>query len=162
MTAPQDPYARPDAGDGPDADAPRPSPTGSAPEPAPEHPAAEPAPTPDPARERPDAEPGRPDAEPEVPVRDSGGPSASAWIALILGAIILVLLLIFVAQNSTVASFTYLGMAFEMQLGIATLLAAVVGALIAGIIGSVVIVRQGLQLRRMRREQDRIRRSLRR
>jgi uncharacterized integral membrane protein len=65
------------------------------------------------------------------------GMSAGMWVSLILGAVIVVLLLIFILQNNVPAEFKYFGWQFELPLGVAMLFAAIGGILIAGIIGSV-------------------------
>jgi uncharacterized integral membrane protein len=65
------------------------------------------------------------------------GLSAAIWTALIVGALILVLLLIFILQNNVPARFQYFTWSFELPLGVAMLLAALAGILIAGIAGSV-------------------------
>ncbi|WP_166971256.1 LapA family protein [Brevibacterium atlanticum] len=74
----------------------------------------------------------------ELPSTQAGpGMSAGMWVSLILGAIIVVLLLIFILQNNVPAEFEYFGWQFELPLGVAMLFAAIGGILIAGIIGSV-------------------------
>ncbi|GAA4505729.1 LapA family protein [Brevibacterium yomogidense] len=65
------------------------------------------------------------------------GMSGGVWVSLILGAIITVMLLIFIIQNNTAAQFQYFGWNFSLPLGVAMLLAAIAGVLVAGIIGSV-------------------------
>ncbi|WP_209325029.1 LapA family protein [Brevibacterium renqingii] len=65
------------------------------------------------------------------------GMSAGMWASLIIGAIIVVLLLIFILQNNVPAQFQYFGWQFELPLGVAMLFAAIGGILIAGLIGSV-------------------------
>lgn len=73
----------------------------------------------------------------ELPSTKTGtGMSAGMWVSLILGAIIVVLLLIFILQNNVPAEFKYFGWQFELPLGVAMLFAAIGGILIAGIIGS--------------------------
>lgn len=74
----------------------------------------------------------------DLPAAKGGsGMSAGMWASLILGAVIVVLLLIFIVQNNVPASFEYFGWRFELPLGVAMLFAAIGGILIAGIIGSV-------------------------
>ncbi len=60
------------------------------------------------------------------------------------GFLILILLLIFIAQNTDSASFAFLGWRWSLPLGVAILLAAVVGGLITVAAGTARI----LQLRR--------------
>ena len=66
-------------------------------------------PAPAPAREQHD-----PAVEPEP---RSGGKTAAIWISLILGAIILILLLIFVIQNNVTATFQYFNAQFDLPPG---------------------------------------------
>lgn len=63
--------------------------------------------------------------------------SAGMWIALIVSALLLVLLLVFIVQNNVPAEIHYFGFAFTLPLGVTVLLSAIAGVLIAGIIGSV-------------------------
>lgn len=70
--------------------------------------------------------------------------SSGAWVGLILTALVLILLIIFIAQNTTRVSIKYLGFNGHMSLGLLILLAAIIGLLIAAVPGSIRI----LQLRR--------------
>ncbi|MCM1012089.1 MULTISPECIES: lipopolysaccharide assembly protein LapA domain-containing protein [unclassified Brevibacterium] len=79
----------------------------------------------------------------------SGGMSAGMWISLILGAVIVVLLLIFILQNNVPADFQYFGWQFQLPLGVAMLFAAIGGILVAGIIGSVRIFVLGRRLKKI-------------
>jgi uncharacterized integral membrane protein len=138
--APQDPPRSP--AEGTDATAPRDvAPTGrrAAERPAAEEPAAQPA---------------------DVPV-SRGGKTATTWIALILGAIVLVLLLIFVIQNNQTAGFEYFSAQFDLPLGVAMLLAAIAGALVMALVGSVRMVQMGWTIRKLRKQQEKAQRSLR-
>lgn len=96
---------------------------------------------------------------PETEVK-KGGLTTGTWIALILGALILVLLLIFVVQNNTTAQFQYFGAQFSLPLGVAMLVAAVAGALVMGLVGSVRIVQQSMTIRKLRKNEARIRQAL--
>jgi uncharacterized integral membrane protein len=69
--------------------------------------------------------------------------AGAAWVALIVAAIVLVLLLIFIVQNSGPVQVKYFGFEGTMSLGVAMVFAAVAGALTAGLLGTVRI----LQLR---------------
>ena len=66
------------------------------------------------------------------------------WTALILGFLILIVLLIFIAQNTTTTAFQFLGWHWSLPLGVAILFAAVAGGLITVAVGAVRMV----QLRR--------------
>lgn len=99
----------------------------------------------------------RPEDLPEPEATHSASRTAAIWVALVLGAIVLVLLLIFVLQNNTRAQFTYFTATFELPLGVAMLLAAIAGALVMGLVGSVRMAQQSLRMRRMRKNEKAIR-----
>ncbi|WP_024796724.1 LapA family protein [Tomitella biformata] len=67
-----------------------------------------------------------------------------AWTGLIVGAIILVLLLVFIIQNLDSVRLNVLAWEWNLPIGVAILFAAIIGALLAGLIGGARI----LQLRR--------------
>lgn len=71
--------------------------------------------------------------------------AGALWSSLIVGFLILILLLIFITQNTASTDFTFLGWHWSLPLGVAILLAAVVGGLITVAVGTARI----LQLRRM-------------
>ena len=86
-------------------------------------------------------------AEDETPAPDSTLPFTRAgalWSALIVGFVILILLLVFIAQNTNSAQFAFLAWHWSLPLGVAILLAAVSGGLIAVAAGTIRIY----QLRR--------------
>ncbi|MCV7225993.1 LapA family protein [Mycolicibacterium komossense] len=70
--------------------------------------------------------------------------ASALWSALIAGFLILIILLIFIAQNTESARFAFLGWSWSLPLGVAILLAAVLGGLIAVLAGAARI----FQLRR--------------
>jgi uncharacterized integral membrane protein len=70
--------------------------------------------------------------------------AAAVWSALTFGMLILIVLLIFIAQNTTPAGFAFLGAHWNLPLGVAILLAAVCGGLITVLAGTARI----FQLRR--------------
>lgn len=74
---------------------------------------------------------------PQPAADTKSGMSGGVWVSLILGAIITVMLLIFIIQNNTASQFQYFGWTFSLPLGVAMLLAAIAGVLVAGIVGSV-------------------------
>ena len=88
-----------------------------------------------------------------------GGKTAGLWISLILGAIVLVLLLIFIIQNNGPAQFAYFNAQFELPLGVAMLLAAIAGALIMALVGSVRMVQMSWTIRKLRKQQEKIHRA---
>jgi uncharacterized integral membrane protein len=62
--------------------------------------------------------------------------AAAVWTALSAGFLILIVLLIFITQNTTSAQFAFLGWHWDLPLGVAILLAAVGGGLITVIAGT--------------------------
>jgi uncharacterized integral membrane protein len=70
--------------------------------------------------------------------------AGALWTALIVGFLILILLLIFVAQNTASTPFTFFAWHWSLPLGVAILLAAVGGGLLTVAVGTARI----LQLRR--------------
>ncbi|MDN5820511.1 MAG: lipopolysaccharide assembly protein LapA domain-containing protein, partial [Brachybacterium sp.] len=91
----------------------------------------------------------------------SGGKTAGMWIGLILGAIILVMLLIFVIQNNVTAGFQYFGTEFDLPLGVAMLLAAIAGALVMALVGSVRMIQMSWTIRKLRKQQEKVHRATR-
>jgi uncharacterized integral membrane protein len=100
----------------------------------------------------PEAEPAA-DA-PEVPASDHAvgeipkTRTARAHNALIAGAIVLILLLVFILENTKSVKISYFGAGFNMPLGVALLLAAIGGALLVGIVGTARIVQLRRSVRR--------------
>jgi uncharacterized integral membrane protein len=70
--------------------------------------------------------------------------TASAWIGLVVGALILILLLVFVLQNNENTKLSILAWDFTLPLGVSMLFAAIAGALIMALAGGTRI----LQLRK--------------
>ncbi|WP_094288844.1 LapA family protein [Mycobacterium lehmannii] len=70
--------------------------------------------------------------------------AAALWSAVIAGFLILILLLIFIAQNTESTEFAFLGWNWSMPRGVAILFAAVCGGLITALAGAARMV----QLRR--------------
>jgi uncharacterized integral membrane protein len=73
------------------------------------------------------------------------------WVAVGFFAVILLLLLIFILQNSAQVSVSYLGMHGHLRLGVALLLAAVCGVLLVVLAGSARIGQLRATARRHRR-----------
>ncbi|BBX19779.1 hypothetical protein CRI77_06480 [Mycolicibacterium duvalii] len=63
--------------------------------------------------------------------------AAALWASLTLGFLILIVLLIFIAQNTESAEFAFLGWRWSLPLGVAILFAAVAGGLITVAVGAV-------------------------
>ena len=76
--------------------------------------------------------------------------TARAHNALIAGAIVLILLLVFILENTESVKVSYFGAGFHLPLGVALLLAAIGGALLVGIVGTARIVQLRRSVRRQR------------
>ena len=76
--------------------------------------------------------------------------TARAHNALIAGAIVLILLLVFILENTEKVKISYFGAGFNMPLGVALLLAAIGGALLVGIVGTARIMQLRRSVRRRR------------
>ena len=103
-----------------------------------EAPPVEPPPSNEPSQERAAATGGP--ARAEIPHTRT----ARAHNALIAGAVVLILLLVFILENTESVKISYFGAGFHVPLGVALLLAAIGGALLVGIVGTARI----MQLRR--------------
>lgn len=88
-----------------------------------------------------------PPAETQPPPKPGHSRVGGAWVGLVVGAIVLILLLIFVLQNLDDVNVSFLNADGSVPLGVALLLAAVAGALVVAVPGSARI----LQLRRANR-----------
>lgn len=62
--------------------------------------------------------------------------AAALWTSLILGFLILIVLLIFITQNTASTPFTFLSWHWNLPLGVAILLAAVGGGLITALVSA--------------------------
>ena len=62
--------------------------------------------------------------------------AAALWSSLILGFLILIVLLIFITQNTVSTPFTFLTWHWDLPLGVAILLAAVGGGLITALVSA--------------------------
>jgi uncharacterized integral membrane protein len=90
-----------------------------------------------------DHEAGYPDA--------AGGRLGSAWVGLVLGALVTILLLIFIAQNTTSTDVRYLGLEFSLPLGVLVLFAAIAGALIMALFAGFRILQLRMRARKARK-----------
>ncbi|MBU8819984.1 LapA family protein [Mycolicibacterium goodii] len=104
-------------------------------------PASPDQPEPTPSTALPPPEPGKPM---EVAPQPKFTRAAALWTALIMGFLVLIVLLIFIAQNTTSAEFAFLGWHWSLPLGVAILGAAVAGGLLTVAAGTARI----FQLRR--------------
>jgi len=106
---------------------------------------------PQPTDTRPDA-PGAPDREPATPaVGPLRSRTGGLWVASVLFAIILLLLLIFVLENGQSAEISFFGQHGHLPQGVALLLAAVSGILLVAIPGTARIIQLRLRDRRRSR-----------
>ena len=62
--------------------------------------------------------------------------AGALWSSLILGFLILIVLLIFITQNTASTAFTFLTWHWNLPLGVAILLAAVCGGLITALVSA--------------------------
>ena len=76
--------------------------------------------------------------------------TARAHTALIVGAVVLILLLVFILENTESVKISYFGAGFHMPLGVALLLAAIGGALLVGIVSTARIMQLRRRVRRPR------------
>jgi uncharacterized integral membrane protein len=74
--------------------------------------------------------------------------TAVAFNSMVAGAIVLILLLVFILENTQSVRIAYFGIGFHLPLGVALLLAAIGGALIVGIVGTARIVQLRRHVRR--------------
>lgn len=77
--------------------------------------------------------------------------TARVFISLIAFALVLILLLVFILENTESVKISYFGDGFHMPLGVALLLAAIGGALLTGLVGAARIVQLRRHVRRRMR-----------
>jgi lipopolysaccharide assembly protein A len=112
--------------------------------------------------------PGTPASEPPVvpideprPAPVSGGDTAAgatvprtktgiAFGSLIAGAIVLIVLLVFILENTESVRVSFLGAGGRLPLGVALLLAAIGGGLLVGVVGTARIIQLRRHVRRRR------------
>ncbi len=76
----------------------------------------------------------------------------AAWLALVIGVVVLVFMLIFILQNNSPAQFTLLAWSFTTPMGVAMLFAAIAGALITAMVGTIRMIVLGRNVRQLQRE----------
>ena len=77
------------------------------------------------------------ESQPAQNVEEVGFTRAAAlWTSLILGFLILIVLLIFITQNTASTPFTFLSWHWNLPLGVAILLAAVCGGLLTALVSA--------------------------
>ncbi|MFF2555231.1 lipopolysaccharide assembly LapA domain-containing protein [Nocardia sp. NPDC058058] len=98
-----------------------------------------------------------PVAEPAPkPVRIRRTRAGSVWVGLTAGGIFLVVLLIFVVQNTESFRFGFLGWHFDMPVGVAILVAACAGLLVMAMAGGVRIIQLRQQFTRVSRANQQV------
>jgi len=95
--------------------------------------------------ERTGVSPGGPAAGQPAP--DHASRTAMAWGATILGLVLLVLLIIFIAQNQVQVPLRYFGFEGTVNLGLALLVAAVTGGFVVAAVGGARILKLRAQAR---------------
>jgi len=83
------------------------------------------------------AKPARPVTSPKQPSAVKGSFAGGTWIALIAGALLLIVLLVFIMQNQDQVDLVLFAWNFRFPAGIGFLLAAIGGALIMALVGGV-------------------------
>lgn len=81
----------------------------------------------------------------------TGSLAGSTWVGLIIGALLLILLIVFIVQNQQQATVTLFAWEFSLSAGLIYLIFAIFGALIMALVGGV----RMLQLRRQVRQGSR-------
>ena len=77
--------------------------------------------------------------------------TGAALYALVAGAIVLILLLVFILENTESVKITYFGAGGHISLGVALLLAAVGGALLTGLVGVTHVFQLRRRIKHLRR-----------
>ena len=93
-------------------------------------------------------------AAPPAPRAETAPPTTRTGIAfggLIAGAIVLILLLVFILENTESVKISFFGASGHLPVGVALLLAAIGGALLIGIVGTARILQLRRHVRRQRR-----------
>jgi lipopolysaccharide assembly protein A len=102
-----------------------------------------PAPTPTPTP--------TPEPTPTPPRGSLGSRIGTARTALIAGALVLIVVLIFIIENAHTVTITFFGAHLRISLAVALLLAAIAGALIMAAAGTARITQLRMSMRRNRR-----------
>jgi uncharacterized integral membrane protein len=97
------------------------------------------------------ASPAPPAAVPQLPQhRIRRTKAGAAWVAAAMFAVILLLLLIFILENGHTVAISFFGASGHLPLGVALLLAAVLGVLLVAIPGTARIIQLRITARRHR------------
>lgn len=90
----------------------------------------------------------------DAPRAESSGPGGApkrAWTSVGVGVVLVVLLLIFIAQNTQDANVSFLGWDFSLPLAVTLLAAAATGAALVLLVGTIRVTQLRLAERRQRR-----------
>jgi uncharacterized integral membrane protein len=97
----------------------------------------------------------RPAERPSPPPAPSAPPrtrTSAAFKSLVAAAIVLILLLVFILENTQSVKISYFGASGHMPLGVALLLAAAGGALLIAVVGTLRITQLRRHSKRQRRQ----------
>ena len=108
--------------------------------------------TPEPAAEAP-AEPAAAEPSPAAPTDDPlrRSRTSGAWVSVVIATVLLILLVVFIAQNTQRVEITFLGWDGTAPLSVALLIAAVAGVTLTAVAGSLRILQLRRRVRRERR-----------
>ncbi len=81
-----------------------------------------------------------------------GSLAGGTWVALIAGAFLLIILLVFILQNQQPVELILLSWKFTVPSGVGFLLAAIAGALIMALVGGVRMIQLRRQIKKRSRE----------
>jgi len=92
-----------------------------------------------------------PQAASAAPKPSRGSRIGTARTALIAGALVLIVVLVFIIENAHAVTITFFGAHLQISLAVALLLAAIAGALIMAAAGTARITQLRMSMRRNRR-----------
>lgn len=78
--------------------------------------------------------------------------AGGTWVALIIGALLLILLLVFILQNQQQVELNLFAWSFQFPAGVGYLFSAIAGALIMALVGGVRMIELHRQVRRLRKQ----------
>lgn len=90
-------------------------------------------------------------ARQEAPVGATKTIAGGTWVALIVGALLLIALLVFILQNQASVELNIITWTFEIPAGIAYLLCAIAGALIMAMVGGVRMFEYRRKIKKMKK-----------
>ena len=76
--------------------------------------------------------------------------AGSTWVSMIIGALLLILLLVFIMQNQHSVDLTLFAWEFTVPAGVGVLLATIAGALIMALVGGVRMLELRRELKKLR------------